>query len=75
MEKENLEISRYYNEIAVINSRIAELKGQIAQCNFLQKGKKRTLEKELAGEQERMEFVMQQMRDALAEKKASGEEN
>ncbi|MBQ4474333.1 MAG: hypothetical protein IJM26_08040 [Lachnospiraceae bacterium] len=74
MEKENLEISRYYNEIAVINSRIAELKGQIAQCNFLQKGKKRTLEKELAGEQERMEFVMQQMRDALAEK-APGEEN
>ncbi len=75
MEKENLEISRYYNEIAVINSRIAELKGQIAQCNFLQKGKKRTLEKELAGEQERMEYVMQQMRDALAEKKAPGEEN
>ena len=57
------EIARLTNEIQVINSRIADLKGEIAGCGFFQKGKKRELEQKLAKEKEALEYTVARFRE------------
>ena len=63
------EIARLGNEIQVVNGRIVDLKREIAQCGFLQKGKKRKLEQSMSSEKELLDSLVAKYREALADAK------
>ncbi|MBR1757634.1 MAG: hypothetical protein IJ744_02750 [Lachnospiraceae bacterium] len=65
MEQEILNLS---NQIQVKNQRIAELKGEISQCGFFQRGKKRELEAKLAAEQEGLTVTLHKYQEAVQRK-------
>ena len=59
------EINALMNEIEIKNSRIADLKGEIASLGFFKKGQKKELEKKLAQEMEGLAETVKKYQEAM----------